>query len=135
MVLIIKFIIMITLFFSLPSGAQMCACIVGLVVFIMCLVEGIAAYMTYYHERRMSEPDEFQDRDDYFADCLPHYNAIDGVRTMLFQDVATLHSWIVANIFSEQRQVQLYLMAIIAHEKTGMYKITVELSNEERMGV
>ena len=91
--------------------------------------------MTYYHQYRMSIPDEFQDKDDYFADCLPHYNAIDGVRTMLFQDVASMHSWIVANIYSEQRKVQLYLAAIIAHEKTGMYKFTVELSSEERIGV
>ena len=126
---------MIHLLFSLPTGVQIGACFFGSILFIACLVAGIDAFITYYHQYRMSIPDEFESSYDPYAVAAPHWNHIDGVRTVLFQDVATMHTWLVANVPNEYRKVQLYLQAIIAKEKTGMYKFTVELSNEERLGV
>ena len=122
---------MITLFFSLPTSVEQGACLLGALLFVACIVAGIDAFMTYYHMIRMSEPDEFQDLDDQFAVSIQRWNNIDGVRTIMFQDVETMHKWIVANIRSEHTKVQLYLQAIIAHEKTGIFRFTVELSSKE----
>jgi hypothetical protein len=103
----------------------------GFILFTACIVAGIDAWLTFYHEHRMSEPDEFQDLDDPYAICHPHYNVIDRVRTVLFQDVASMHAWLCTNVPNEHRKVQLYVQAIIAKEQTGMFRFSVELSSDE----
>ena len=105
--------------------------LIGFCIVVACILAGINAYLTFYHEHRMSEPDEFQDLDDPYSISIPHYNAIDRVRTVLFQDVASMHSWIVQNVPNEHRKVQLYLQAIVAKEKTGIFRFCVELSSDE----
>ena len=126
---------MIHTFNSLSTSIQIGACFFGSILFIACLVAGIDAFMAYYHQYRMSIPDEFESSYDPYAVSAPHWNNIDGVRAVLFQDVATMHTWLAANVSNEYGKVQLYLQAIIAKEKTGMYKFTIEFSNEERLGV
>jgi hypothetical protein len=103
----------------------------GSILFVACIVAGIDAWFTFYHKYRMSQPDEFQDRDDPHAISIPHYNAIDRMHSVLFQDVASMHAWLVQNVPSEERKVQLYLQAIIAKEKSGFYGFSVELSSDE----
>lgn len=122
------------LFLSLPTCIEFTACVLGSFICLACFIAGTAAFMTWYHTYRMSIPDEFESSYDPYAVVSPKWNNIDGVRTAMFQDVATLHSWIVANVPDENRRVQLYLQAIIAKETTGIFRFTVELSSKERDG-
>ena len=126
---------MLHLFYSLSTSIQIGACFFGSIIVVASIVIGIDAFMTWYHTYRMSIPDEFENNYDPYADSAPHWNSIDRVRTLLFQDVATMHAWLVANIDNESRKVHLYVQAVIEQERTGMFRFTVELSNEERLRV
>ena len=126
---------MIHTFNSLSTSIQIGACFFGSIVVVAAILSAIDAYLTWYHTYRMSIHDEFEDNYDPYADAAPSWNSIDRVRTVLFQDIKSMHSWICTNVPNEHRKIQLYLNAIIAKENTGIYRFTVELSSKEILEV